>query len=93
MIDGISGALVENLTPWGLVMIVVIMIVTGRLIPHFYYKELRLDRDRWRTTSESLAGSVQVFATAFPELLEVGKTTTKVMTEIREKSESTEDAP
>lgn len=91
MLDGISLDLVGNMGAGGVVILVVVLIITGRLIPKFYYKELKEDRDRWQTTAESLTGSVSVFATAFPELLEVGKTTTKVMTDIREKSESSED--
>lgn len=88
----IPGAAWENITAGGALVLVVLLIVTGRLIPLFYYKELKGDRDRWRVAAESLTNSVQIFSVAFPELMEVGKTTTKVMTDIREKSESSEDA-
>lgn len=91
MLDGIPLELVGNMGAGGVLVLVVFLIVTGRLIPMFYYKELKEDRNRWRTAAESLTVSVNVFSTAFPELLEVGKTTTKVMTDIREKSEASED--
>ena len=91
MFEGIPSAMLENATAGGVLLIVVVLVITGRLIPIFYYKELKEDRNRWRATANSLTDSVKVFSAAFPELLEVGKTTTKVMTDIREKSESSED--
>jgi len=90
MIDGIPSWLFDTATPGAALVIVVIFIFTGRLIPLVYYRELKQDRDRWRTVAEQTTTSVKVFSDAFPELLEVGKTTTKVMTDIREKSEATE---
>lgn len=87
MFDGIPAWVGQDLTPWSIVGLMVLALLTGRVIvPRYYYRELLADRDRWRAVAESQTASVQVFASAMPELLEVGKTTDKVMTAIQEKA-------
>lgn len=82
--------LMNNTTPWGIVGLFTLAMMTGRVIvPKFYYKELLADRDRWRTVAESQTSSVAVFADAMPGLLEIGKTTDKVMSAIQEKNAET----
>lgn len=79
----------NNMTPWSILGLVTLALMTGRIIvPKFYYKELAADRDRWRAVAESQTASVAVFADAMPGLLEIGKTTDKVMSAIQEKTGS-----
>lgn len=90
MFEGIPAWVVTDLSPWAILGLLTLAVLTGRVIvPKFYYRELLADRDRWRAVAESQTASVSVFAGAMPELLEVGKTTDKVMTAIQEKADTT----
>lgn len=92
MFEGIPTFLVTDLSPWAILGLMTLAVLTGRVIvPKFYYKELAADRDRWRAVAEKQTEAVAVFADAMPGLVEVGKTTDKIMTAIQEKT--TETAP
>jgi hypothetical protein len=80
MLEELPSWVGDTAAPWSLLGLVILLIITGRLIPQFYYKELKEDRDRWRASSETKSKAIAVFAEAFPEILEVGKTTEKIMT-------------
>ncbi|QWY81931.1 membrane protein [Arthrobacter phage Sicarius2] len=83
--------LMNTATPWAILGGMVLAVLTGRLIvPMFFYREIKADRDRVVATNESLTRAVGVFADALPDLLEVGKTTETVMTNIREQSKKAE---
>lgn len=79
----------EQATPWGVILLGIVLIATGRLVPFYYYKELKEDRDRWRSSSESLQGAVSVFSESLPEILDGLKTTEKVVTSIQDKANGT----
>lgn len=87
MLDEIPAWVGEQATPWAVLILVVLFIITGRLIPLFYYKELKEDRDRLKESNQNLIAAVSVFAQVMPEILEVGKTTEKIMTSAKEKLE------
>lgn len=77
--------------PWTILGFLVLAVLTGRLIvPMFFYKEIKADRDKAVAANESLIRSVGIFADALPDLLEVGRTTETVMTNIREQSKRAE---
>lgn len=81
----------QTATPWAILGGLVLAVLTGRLIvPMFFYKEIKEDRDRVVATNATLTRAVGVFADALPDLLEVGKTTETVMTNIREQSKKAE---
>lgn len=89
MFDSIPGFVWSDLTPWGLLLILIAGMLTGRfIVPKFYYLELKRDRDEWRATAKSLEKSVGIFAIHLPDALEVSKTTDKVMTTLGEKAET-----
>ncbi|ASX98698.1 hypothetical protein SEA_COLUCCI_27 [Arthrobacter phage Colucci] len=78
-----------DLTPWALVTLVVLSILTGRfLVPKLYYNEIKADRDAWKAVAESLTGDVKTISGALPGVLEVGKSMDKVMTAVREKADA-----
>lgn len=84
--------LLNTAAPWTILGILVLASATGRIIvPMFYYREMKEDRDRQRTRNDTLTNAVAIFADAVPGLLESAKTTGKVMTEIREQSKKVED--
>ncbi|ALF01234.1 hypothetical protein FDI41_gp23 [Arthrobacter phage Piccoletto] len=89
MLSDIPAWVGTDLTPWAIVGLVVVSILTGRfLVPKIYYNEIKAERDRWRNTAESLTGSVGMISTALPEILEVGKSMDKVMTSVKEKTDA-----
>ena len=94
MFEGIPSWVVTDLSPWAILGLMTLCVLTGRVIvPKFYYRELVADRDRWRSVAEKQTAAVAVFAEAMPALVEVGKTTDKVMSAIQEKAtETTEPA-
>ncbi|WNM67269.1 membrane protein [Arthrobacter phage Wyborn] len=83
--------LMNTAAPWTILGFLVLAVLTGRLIvPMFFYKEIKADRDKAVAANESLIRSVGIFADALPDLLEVGRTTETVMTNIREQSKRAE---
>jgi hypothetical protein len=84
MIDGIS---LLGLTPAGLLLVAVLMVLTGRLIPRWTYQAKAKEADQWhaaylvaeaaRTTSESQTR----------ELLELAKMSTAFMAAVAETNE------
>lgn len=84
--------LITTASPWAILGAMVLAVLTGRLIvPMFFYKEIKADRDRVVATNATLTRAVGIFAEAMPDLLEVGKTTETVMTNIREQSKKAEN--
>ncbi|AYD81522.1 hypothetical protein HYP71_gp028 [Arthrobacter phage KBurrousTX] len=89
MFSDIPAWIGTDLTPWAIVGLVVISILTGRfLVPKLYYNEIKADRDSWKAIAESLTGDVGTIARALPGVLEVGKSMDKVMTAVREKTQA-----
>jgi hypothetical protein len=83
--------LFNTATPWAILGGLTLCVMTGKfIVPMFYYNEIKAERDRQRDINTSLTNAVVVFSEALPDLLEVGKTTEKVMTDIREKSKKAE---
>lgn len=83
--------LLNTAAPWTILGVLTLAVMTGRLIvPMFYYREMKEDRDRQRDRNELLTNAVSIFAEAVPGLLEVGKTSGKIMNEIREQSKKVE---
>lgn len=85
MIDGFS---IVGLTPTGLLLVTVLMILTGRLVPRATHQQTLKERDQWRAAYEvsELARSTQ--EAQIRDLLEVAKTSTTVLTALHEYSET-----
>ena len=89
MFSDIPAWIGTDLTPWAIVGLVVISILTGRfLVPKLYYNEIKADRDHWRTVALSLTGDVGTIAEALPGVLEVGKSMDKIMTTVKQKADA-----
>lgn len=83
--------IISTASPWAILGLMVLFVLTGRfIVPMFFYKEIKEDRDRVVATNATLTRAVGVFADALPDLLEVGKTTETVMSNIREQSKKAE---
>lgn len=51
-LEAVVDAPAEILTPWGLLGVVVLLVLTGKLRPDSHFKELREDRDNWRKAAQ-----------------------------------------
>lgn len=93
MLEAVPDYVWTDVTPWGIVGLLVLGICTGRfIVPKFYYAQLLESRNEWRATAKSLEKSVEVFARALPDALEVAKTADKILTSVGEKAgENTRD--
>lgn len=84
MFDGIS---IVGLTPAGLLLIVVVMVITGRLIPRWTYQEKVKEADQWRTAYEAERIAHVTSDAQTRELLELAKTNVSFMQAVFENSE------
>jgi hypothetical protein len=84
MLDGIS---IIGLTPTGLLLVTVLMILTGRLIPRSTYLDKVKECDRWREAYEVERVSREASDAQTRELLELAKTGTKVLEAVHHNSE------
>lgn len=84
MFDGISITL---LTPAGLLLLTVYMILTGRLIPRSMYLEKKAEAERWQAAYEVERQARSVSDAQTRELFELAKTGTRVLEAVHTKSE------
>ena len=84
MLDGVS---LIGLTPAGLLLITVLMVLTGRLVPRATYLEKVKEADRWRQAYETSEAARAASEAQTRELLEGAKTTDMVVKAIFENSE------
>lgn len=84
MLDGIS---IIGLTPAGLLLIAVLMVLTGRLVPRATYQEMVKERDQWRSAYEVERAAHAASDSQTRELLELAKTGTKVLEAVHTTSE------
>lgn len=84
MFDGISITL---LTPAGLLLLTVYMILTGRLIPRSMYLEKKAEAERWQAAYEVERQARTVSDAQTRELLELAKTGTRVLEAVHTQSE------
>jgi len=71
MLDGVS---LIGLTPAGLLLITVLMILTGRLVPKSTYQDKGKEADQWRQAYELERVARSAADAQNRELLEVAKT-------------------
>lgn len=50
--DLLSGLPIGNLGAGGIVVLIVLLVLTGRLVPRQQMIDLRADRDKWQDSSE-----------------------------------------
>jgi hypothetical protein len=84
MLDGIS---LIGLTPAGLLLIVVLMVITGRLVPRYVYQQKADEADRWRAAYEVERTARATSEAQTRELLEMAKTSEKFFSAVFESSE------
>jgi len=83
MLDGIS---LIGLTPAGLLLLVVLMVLTGRLVPRATYLEKVKESDQWRAAYEVERAARAAADAQTRELMELAKTGTKVLEAVQTSS-------
>lgn len=84
MLDGIS---LIGLTPAGLLLITVLMILTGRLVPRYVHQNVLQERDQWKAAYEAERAARALSDSQTRELLEVAKASEKFLAAVVETSE------
>lgn len=64
---------------YGLLALVVLMILTGKINPKSYADDIKADRDNWRAAYEKSEEGSKVKDAQITELLEVSKTVTHLI--------------
>lgn len=85
MFDGIS---IIGLTPAGLLLVTVLMVLTGRLIPRRTYLDKVKEAERWQSAYEVERTSRQALQAQTSELLEVAKTSAAFLEAVHANSET-----
>lgn len=82
-----DGQLV-SLTPSVLLGFAVLLLLTGRLIPRFFFTQKAEEAERWRQAYEAERTARGISEAQTDELLEVAKTTHAVLVAMAQASES-----
>lgn len=75
---------VGSLGAGALVSLIVLLILTGRLVPRQQLIDLREDRDKWRSAAEDSQKAMYTYGMATEKLLVLGETTNHALVEIQE---------
>jgi hypothetical protein len=81
MIEGIS---LVQLTPPALLGLCILFIITGRLVPRFFYNEKVKSAERWRAAYEAERQARMLSDSQTRELLEVAKTSKQFLSALVE---------
>ncbi|MET9222304.1 hypothetical protein ABZX65_26560 [Streptomyces sp. NPDC003300] len=72
----------------GLLALVVLMVLTGRLVPRRTYDDLLRERDTWRETAQAAEEVTRVQQRQVGELLELSRTAGHVLTSLPHPSQA-----
>jgi uncharacterized membrane-anchored protein YhcB (DUF1043 family) len=73
----------------GIVFLIVIMILSGMLIPRFFYKAIQAERDHWRDTAITNTSTMSTQAEAIKAYAESAEFSKKVMEAIQQNAGGT----
>lgn len=81
--DSITWATIGELTPYGLLMLAILLILTGRLVPRNTYQAMERAKEHWRDTATKNAETINVQAQTIEKQTTIGDTVEKVMSAIQ----------
>lgn len=84
MIENIPWAAIGGLTPHGLLMLVVVLILTGKLVPKSTYDVMRDQKTYWRKAAEDLRDTNYVQARTIEKQEVTGDTVRRVMDAVQD---------
>lgn len=82
--DQIPWAAIGALTPSGMLMLAVWLILTGRIVPKSTYEVMAKARDDWQSTAQKKQEIIHTLAETVREQSVVSQTAAKVMTAVQE---------
>lgn len=82
--DQIPWAAIGALTPSGMLMLAVWLILTGRIVPKSTYEVMVKARDDWQSTAQKKQDIIHTLAETVREQSVVSQTAAKVMTAVQE---------
>ena len=88
----LDGLPVGNIGAGALVCLIVLLILTGRLVPRQQVLDLREDRDSWRTAAEDGQKAMHTYGMAMEKLLVLAQTTNHALVEIQELAQRAAEA-
>ena len=80
----LEGLPVGSVGAGALVTLIVLLILTGRLVPRQQMLDLREDRDKWRAAAENSEKAMHTYGMAQEKLLVLAETTNHALVEIQE---------
>lgn len=86
--DQIPWAAIGALTPSGMLMLAVWLILTGRIVPKSTYEVMVKARDDWQTTAQKKQEIIHTLAETVREQSVVSQTAAKVMTAVQEANQA-----
>lgn len=86
--DQIPWAAIGALTPSGMLMLAVWLILTGRIVPKSTYEVMVKARDDWQATAQKKQEIIYTLAETVREQSVVSQTAAKVMTAVQQANES-----
>lgn len=81
--EALTGFPVGQVSAGALVALVVLLILTGRLVPRQQMLDLRADRDKWQTSADGWQRAHHELGMAVEKLLTQGEATVHALTEIQ----------
>ncbi|QRQ79185.1 hypothetical protein [Glutamicibacter protophormiae] len=86
--DQIPWAAIGALTPSGMLMLAVWLILTGRIVPKSTYEVMVKARDDWQSTAQKKQEIIHTLAETVREQSVVSQTAAKVMTAVQEANQA-----
>lgn len=87
MLEDMPWAALGSLTPYGLLMLAIWLILTGRLVPKNLYEVMVRAKDHWRDAAETLKETNAVQARTIEKQAMVGESVIKVMGAVQDARE------
>lgn len=87
MIESIPWTALVDVGASGLVVVVVLMIFTGRLVPVVFYRTLAEQKEHWRKAAETLRETNAIQAKTIEKQTVVGDTVVRVMSAVQDASD------
>ena len=87
----VEGLPVGNIGAGALVCLIVLLILTGRLVPRQQVLDLREDRDSWRAAAEDSQKAMHTYGMAMEKLLVLAETTNHALVEIQDLAQRAAD--
>lgn len=81
--EAIPWAILGELTPYALLMLAILLILTGKLVPISTYRAMERAKEHWRDTATKNTETIHVQAQTIEKQTMIGDTVEKVMSAIQ----------